>query len=147
MADDRDKRAQARPGERVHHTVGFEHVARELDVDLTRGLTSFEADARLSRYGPNALHEEKPKSVFEMLLEQFRDFLVLILIASTFIAASLGELLDAGVILAIVILNAIMGLVHERRAEPSSGGPLGTGPRDGLCGTYRPCPTPSWWSP
>ncbi|HHY46721.1 MAG TPA: cation-translocating P-type ATPase [Firmicutes bacterium] len=109
--------AHARPGERVHHTVGFEHVARELGVDLARGLTPSEADERLARYGPNALQEERPKSVFEMLLEQFKDFLVLILIASTFIAALLGELLDAGVILAIVVLNAIMGLIQERRAE------------------------------
>ena len=99
------------------HTMEFEEVARIMGVNLEHGLPSEEAAKRLARYGPNALQEEKPRSILEMLFEQFKDFLVLILIASTFIAALLGEILDAGVILVIVILNAIMGLVQERRAE------------------------------
>lgn len=133
----RSAASYAGTGYTAHHTVRSEDVARELDVDPAKGLAACEAEERLARYGPNALQEERPKSVLEMLLGQFKDFLVLILIASTFIAALLGELLDAGVILAIVVLNAIMGLIQERRAEKAlsalkkMAAPVATALRDG----------------
>ncbi|MGE5551045.1 MAG: cation-translocating P-type ATPase [Bacteroidota bacterium] len=94
-----------------------QEAAAELGANTTAGLTREEAAARLGRHGPNRLIEEPPRSFISMLLTQFKDFLVLILIASTVIAALMGELLDAAVILGIVILNAVLGVIQEGKAE------------------------------
>ncbi|MGQ9780517.1 MAG: calcium-translocating P-type ATPase, SERCA-type [Bacillota bacterium] len=98
-------------------TKTIREVAEALVTDLEAGLTSEEAERRLAVYGKNRLAEEKRRGFFLRLLDQFKDFLVLILIASTIIAALMGELLDAAVIMSIVILNAILGVIQEGRAE------------------------------
>ncbi|MGE5530260.1 MAG: cation-translocating P-type ATPase [Patescibacteria group bacterium] len=98
-------------------SLSIAEVVRELVTDPGSGLRSEEAAARLDKYGPNKLVEDKPRSLLVRLLGQFKDFLVLILIASTVIAAVMGEILDAAVILGIVILNAILGVIQEGRAE------------------------------
>jgi len=81
------------------------------------GLTSFEATRRLDRYGPNELIETKRTSLLMMFLNQFRDFMILVLIAAALIAGFIGEPSDTIAIVIIVILNAIIGFVQEYRAQ------------------------------
>jgi Ca2+-transporting ATPase len=98
------------------HRIGVDDALKVLETDHKKGLSESEAKTRLERYGPNALAEEEEKTLFQMFVDQFKDFLVLILVASTVIAALMGEWVDASVIMAILILNAIMGVVQEGRA-------------------------------
>ena len=99
------------------HTRSIEEVARVLETDLKRGLTAREAQARLEKYGPNELQEQPRPGFWRMLLDQFNQFLVLILIVSAVVSFFLGEYLDSGAIMAIVVLNAILGVVQESKAE------------------------------
>jgi Ca2+-transporting ATPase len=87
-----------------------------LKVDGEKGLSSTDATQRLEQYGPNALAEKRPPTFFEMLLDQFNDFLVIMLIVAAVVSGVLGEYVEAGAIMAIVILNAVMGVVQEGRA-------------------------------
>ncbi|NLJ61372.1 MAG: cation-translocating P-type ATPase [Firmicutes bacterium] len=98
------------------HRIGVDEALRVLETDSKQGLSGAEATSRLERYGPNALEKEEEKTLLQMFADQFKDFLVLILVASTVIAAIMGEWVDASVIMAILILNAIMGVVQEGRA-------------------------------
>ncbi|MFN3763335.1 MAG: cation-translocating P-type ATPase, partial [Anaerolineae bacterium] len=99
------------------HTRSVEETLRELETDPQRGLTKEEAHRRLSRFGFNELAERPRPTFWKMLLDQFNNFLILILIAAAFISLVLGELEEAVAIIAIVLLNAILGVVQERRAE------------------------------
>jgi Ca2+-transporting ATPase len=99
------------------HTKSIEQTAEALGTDLKRGLTAQEAQARLENYGPNELKERPRTSFWKMLLAQFNQFLVLILIVSAGISFFLGEYVDSGAIMAIVVLNAILGVVQEGKAE------------------------------
>ncbi|MCK9444895.1 MAG: calcium-translocating P-type ATPase, SERCA-type [Tissierellaceae bacterium] len=92
-------------------------ISTDLAVDLDRGLSSDESKARLIDHGPNELVEEAKKSFISKLMAQFLDFLVLILIAAALISVFIGEPKDALVIIAIVILNALLGLYQEGKAE------------------------------
>lgn len=83
------------------------------------GISQGEALARLREKGPNVIEEAGRVSAFSLLLDQFRSLLVIILIIATFISAALGEILDAGIILIIVILNAFLGFTQEWKAERS----------------------------
>ncbi len=93
-----------------------EEVLRHLQVSKN-GLTSKEAQRRLASYGPNQLREAPRPTIWQMLWEQFNNFIVMLLIVASLISALLGEWIDAGAIIAIVLLNAILGIVQERRAE------------------------------
>lgn len=81
------------------------------------GLTHHEAAARRAEYGPNTLSEAPPRSLSRRLLAQFTDLTILILLAAAVIAGALGDLIDAFVITAIVVLNGILGFVQEVRSE------------------------------
>jgi Ca2+-transporting ATPase len=81
------------------------------------GLSEREAKRKLEEHGPNTLKGKKKVSVFKILLDQFSDFMVLILLASTAVSAFMGEMTEAITIIAIVILNAILGFVQEYRTE------------------------------
>ncbi len=98
------------------HRISIDEALELLETDGKEGLSGAEAKSRLERYGPNALAEEEEKTLLQMFIDQFKDFLVLILVASTVIAAIMGEWVDASVIMAILVLNAIMGVVQEGRA-------------------------------
>ncbi len=93
-----------------------EEVLRHLQVS-ENGLTTEEARRRLETYGPNQLREAPRPTIWQMLWEQFNNFIVMLLIVASLISALLGEWIDAGAIIAIVLLNAILGIVQERRAE------------------------------
>ena len=99
------------------HSQSVQKVIEALDTHPDRGLSAAEAQARLAQYGPNQLQERPHPSFWHMLLGQFSNFLVLILIAASLVSLFLGEYLDAGAIMAIVILNAVLGLVQESKAE------------------------------
>ena len=81
------------------------------------GLDSAEARDRLARTGPNALAEKPSRPLWWLLLSQFRDFMILVLLAAALVSGLVGEPEDAIAILVIVILNAIVGSVQEFRAE------------------------------
>jgi len=99
------------------HGLSTQNVAKELGTDLKRGLEADKAAARLAQFGPNELVEREGPSFWTLLLNQFNQFLVIILIVSALISFGLGEWLDGGAILTIVILNAIIGVVQESKAE------------------------------
>ena len=94
-------------------------VLNEMQVDRDAGLTAAEAQKRLSENGPNAFEEKKPKTKLQMFLSQLRDPMIYILFAAVAISAFLREFGDAVIILAVILLNAIIGMVQESKAEKS----------------------------
>lgn len=98
------------------HLVSKEEVLAKLKTDLT-GLQVEEACERRKKFGKNELPIEKGRSLGQKILAQFADFLVIILIVSAVISFFVGESLDALLIIAIVIINAIFGLVQESKAD------------------------------
>jgi Ca2+-transporting ATPase len=98
-----------------HHLTGDETLAR---LESTPGgLTESEARERLARVGPNTLREERPPSVWSIFLNQFKNFLIILLLAATALSLLLGHTLDAAVIFSIVLLSALLGVYQEYRAE------------------------------
>ena len=83
----------------------------------SRGLSASEAARRLQQHGPNVLHEAPPRSMLAMFAAQFADLMILILIAAAIISGLIGDLADTIVIGAIVVLNAVLGLAQEARAQ------------------------------
>ena len=83
------------------------------------GLTTQQAQERLERFGPNVLREEKKKPVWQVFLEQFKDLLVVILIAAAAISMLSGNVESTIVIFAVLILNAVLGTVQHCKAEKS----------------------------
>jgi len=99
------------------HTLAPAEVTERLQVVPERGLTPAEVAERLARYGPNQLAEEKKRSLLSAFIDQFRDPLIIILLVAALLSLILREFLDGGAILAIVLLNAILGLVQEFKAD------------------------------
>lgn len=97
------------------------NVARTLDElqSCPTGLSEEQASQRLTDYGPNELRAGKQRTIAQMLIDQFRDVMIIILLAAAVISAALGEVTDAFVILIIVVLNATIGVVQENRASKS----------------------------
>lgn len=83
------------------------------------GLSTKQADENLAKYGKNALVEGKKKTAFQVFLEQFKDLMVIILIIAAVISAFTGDLESMLVIIAVLILNAILGTVQHVKAEKS----------------------------
>jgi len=104
-------------GEKVWHALSTSEVFAALETSPTEGINRSQAAERLETCGPNELKEAPRRTRMEMLIDQFKDTIVLVLIAAALISALLGDFLEAGAILAIVILNAILGVVQEGRAE------------------------------
>lgn len=99
------------------HTLSVKEASLVLGSDPDKGISPDEASRRLAEVGPNRLEEKPPRTFFGMFLTQFKETLVLILIVASLISASLGELEDSVVILAIVFLNATLGALQENKAE------------------------------
>ncbi|MEG0086838.1 MAG: cation-transporting P-type ATPase, partial [Niameybacter sp.] len=93
-------------------------VLDEFNVTL-EGLSTNQAHKQLETYGPNALSEGKKKSGLIVFLEQFKDLLVIILIAAAIISILSGNIESTIVIFAVIILNAILGTVQHFKAEKS----------------------------
>ncbi len=94
-----------------------DEVLEALQTDPVNGLTTAEAAIRLEKYGPNELVEEGAKSPWLILWDQIRELMVVILIVAAVVSILLGEYSDAVIILAIVVLNAVIGFSQEYRAE------------------------------
>ncbi len=116
LEKDTPRITSAKEDGKAWHARGPEEVLRNLKTS-EKGLTSAEAERRLQEYGPNALVETPPPSFLKMLLDQFNNFVVIMLIVAALISAFLGEWVDSAAILAIVVLNATLGVIQERRAE------------------------------
>jgi magnesium-transporting ATPase (P-type) len=108
----------ARPeaGPTPWHARALEDILAHWAVDKT-GLSEQEATARLAQYGPNALPESAPPSALARFFRQLHNFLIYVLLSATAIMLVLGHWLDAGVILAVVLVNASIGFVQEGRAQ------------------------------
>ncbi|WP_027624757.1 calcium-translocating P-type ATPase, PMCA-type [Clostridium lundense] len=89
------------------------------EKELFSGLNSSEAERRLKKYGPNILEQKKKISPIKILLEQFNDFIIWMLIGATLISGFMGEKADAITILVIVIMNGILGFIQEFKTEKS----------------------------
>jgi P-type Ca2+ transporter type 2C len=99
------------------HLLGIEETALRLEVVPERGLEEAEALRRIQVCGPNEIQEARRRSPLRMFLDQFADFMILVLIAAGIIAGLIGEPQDAVAIVVIVILNAVIGFVQEYRAQ------------------------------
>ena len=107
------------------HSSSVEEIAKNLKTNINIGLPDDEAQKRFERYGPNNLKEKKKESILVKFIKQFNDFMIITLIIAAIISAVVSKLngeadyIDSIIIVAIVIFNAIMGLVQEQKAEKS----------------------------
>jgi len=98
------------------HALSPEDVLRHLEVQED-GLTDEQAARRLAQYGSNQLQEAPRPTFWHMLWDQLNNFVVILLIVASIVSALLGDYVEAGAIMAIVVLNAVLGIVQEQRAE------------------------------
>ncbi len=107
------------------HMLKTEEVLRRLQTSTKMGLADNEIESRKEKYGSNKLQEKKKENIVIKFVKQFNDFMIIILIIASIISAFTSymqgenDYVDSIIIIAIVILNAIMGLVQEARAEKS----------------------------
>ena len=101
------------------HTQTSDELETILQSNLDRGLTEWETQQRLAKHGPNELPEAPPVSALTLLIGQFTSVIIWVLIGAAVISGLLQEWVDAAAILAIVLLNAVLGFVQEYRAEQS----------------------------
>jgi Ca2+-transporting ATPase len=99
------------------HALDRDVILDQLSTRLDQGLSSEEAERRLKQFGPNELAEAPPTTFWQMLWEQFNNFVVILLLVAAVISFALGDYVEAGAIMAIVVLNATLGVIQERRAE------------------------------
>jgi Ca2+-transporting ATPase len=102
--------------EHAWHALTTEDVLRHLEVQ-EEGLNSEQAARRLAQYGQNQLQEAPRPTFWHMLWDQLNNFVVILLIVASIVSALLGDYVEAAAIMAIVVLNAVLGIVQEQRAE------------------------------
>lgn len=101
------------------HTLDHSEVLERLNVDKKVGLTFEEVRNRLEKYGKNILPEGKKKTLLDRLAEQLLDPMIILLIIAAVISVFVGEIVEAIAIIAIIVLNAIIGIYQEYKAESS----------------------------
>ena len=99
------------------HALPPEEVIRSLETDGEKGLDEKEAEKRLEAYGPNKMPEKKKRTWWQRLLAQFTNVLIYVLIGAAVITAFMDHWVDTWVILAVVLINAVIGFVQEGKAE------------------------------
>jgi len=99
------------------HTRDAEKILQELSSDAVKGLSEREAKARLERYGPNRIVGVKKKPLIALFFEQLNSMLIFILIAAAAVSALLGEITDTFIIVCVIVLNALIGVIQEAKAE------------------------------
>ncbi|MBE6737571.1 MAG: calcium-translocating P-type ATPase, PMCA-type [Ruminococcaceae bacterium] len=106
------------------HNISKEEVLKKYSVDAQKGLNALQLAKAKEQYGKNKLKEKKKKTNFQRFCDQFKDIMILILIIAAIVSFTIvcveknwGELFEPALILVIVILNAIMGVVQESKAE------------------------------
>ncbi|MUP47079.1 cation-transporting P-type ATPase [Gramella sp. BOM4] len=101
------------------HSESIEDLLSSLNTDAVSGLTSEEAAIRLKKYGPNLLSRKKPKSIWKILLEQFSNPIVFILVGAMILAFLYSENIEGIAILLVIIINTIIGFAMEYQAIKS----------------------------
>jgi P-type Ca2+ transporter type 2C len=101
------------------HEMSESDIEKSLDTNFSDGLSDKQAELRIKQQGYNELQEGEKQSALLLFFSQFKDFMVLVLLAATFISGLLGEYIDAIAIIAIVLINGILGFFQERKAEKS----------------------------
>lgn len=101
------------------YKVNIESLVEKFSSNVDTGLSKVEVDKRLEKYGLNELEEKDKNSIWKKVTAQFKDFLVLILIGASIVSMLVGEITDSIVIIAIVLINASLGIIQEGRAEKS----------------------------
>lgn len=99
------------------YALSAEDTLKKLTVSSSTGLSESEVQSRIQQYGKNELPVEEGTSLLEMIIEQFKDVTVIILLVAAFISIFIGEAKDSIVIMVIVFLNALIGVYQERQAE------------------------------
>ena len=99
------------------YALPVERVAEKLETSLQQGLSREEVERRFEQYGPNELEQTGRKTFLRMFIEQFADFMVIILIIAAVISALLGEFKDAVIIMMIVLLNGIWALSRKTKRK------------------------------
>jgi magnesium-transporting ATPase (P-type) len=99
------------------HALPANEALARLDSSAESGLTAAEVSRRLEKYGPNQLPQRRKKGALLRFLTQFHNILIYVLLAAGFVKLMLGLWLDAGVILGVVIINALLGFIQEGKAE------------------------------
>lgn len=99
------------------HSLRADDTIKKLETELEQGLSSQEAGERLNKYGHNQLQEKSRPSFLALVLNQLKSFVIGVLLVASIISAVLGDYVEAGAIMAIVVLNAVLGVIQERRAE------------------------------
>lgn len=94
-------------------------TVEDLGVDIEQGLSSQEAEKRQMEYGPNQFQEKKKKTKLQMFIAQLRNPMIYILFVAVIISTALKEFGDSIIIIAVILLNAIIGMVQEAKAEES----------------------------
>ncbi len=105
------------PENTAWHQREVHEVAHEHRVDPTLGLHEEEVRRRVERHGPNELQSHGPRGPLALLAEQFKDFMVLVLLAAAVISGVIGDVVDTLAIVVIVLLNALIGFVQTWRAD------------------------------
>ncbi|WP_278335067.1 HAD-IC family P-type ATPase [Clostridium pasteurianum] len=99
------------------HSISSEEVVNRLETSISEGITEKEAENRLEQFGRNSLPEGKKENSLIKFLKQFNDVLIFVLLGSALITAFLKHFIDTGVIIAVVVINAIIGFFQENKAE------------------------------
>jgi magnesium-transporting ATPase (P-type) len=132
------------------HTQPAADVAHHLGVSPADGLAADEVATRLARDGHNRLPEAAPRSMWQRVLDQFRDFMILVLLAAAVLSGLIGDLADTVVILIIVVLNAAIGFWQEWQADQASAALQRMAARRPWCaatGARGSAWTPNTWCP
>src|SRR4030042_3348493 len=99
------------------HALSREQVLEKLGSGLEKGLSGEQAKERIDKYGANQLEEGKKTTFLQMVIAQLNSFVVILLIVAADISALLGETVDAIAIVTILVLNTVMGVVQEGKAQ------------------------------
>lgn len=99
-------------------SLDIDHIVRAVDTDLSAGLSDREVNLRQQKYS-NVVEMGSPIQPWRIMLNQFTDTMVLVLLGATVISGVIGDMADALTIMTIVIINAILGFIQEYKAERS----------------------------
>lgn len=105
-------------GQKLVYQETAEEIVSRLQTNVEQGLSSSEASKRLEKYGPNEIEEGEKTTTLQKFIAQFKDFMIIVLMVAAVISWVVsGEIADALVIMLVVVLNAIMGVFQENKAE------------------------------